>query len=350
MSSEDTKAPKPSTAQARADDAPATPTASAAPDSVPFRPGFIVWGRPPAVTFKAGPLPRDEGMARLMAMPPYPQPAATGKPTVTGSTADGLAGMALVGAPQPTPTPAQPAAPKARPASVHTNPTLVGSLVPGAGRIAPPKPLTPPAPAQPVQTDHAAEAEVVGAVVAEPIGVVPHAMADVSPVERPLATKSAKRAIPWGVWLVVGLGALAAGGAALWFSQRAPTAPTQAESAISAPLSNPAPATATTASPAEPMSVPASVTGDEIPQAARPAATPIVAAPAAATASPRAASPAPLAARSSRPPAAQDGPILYDGEGAVAAPVSEPSPPPVAAAPAQNDPNVPIVTRPQRLD
>ena len=60
---------------------------AAAQGPVPFRRGQIVWGRPPQTTFMAGPLPRDEGMARLMAMPPHPQPRpapAPARPAASG--------------------------------------------------------------------------------------------------------------------------------------------------------------------------------------------------------------------------------------------------------------------------
>ncbi|MBK1976783.1 hypothetical protein JIX58_13600, partial [Brevundimonas diminuta] len=52
---------------------PETPSAPRAPE--PFRRGQITWGRPPQAAFHVGPLPRDEGLARLTAMPPHPKPA-----------------------------------------------------------------------------------------------------------------------------------------------------------------------------------------------------------------------------------------------------------------------------------
>ncbi|WP_312821129.1 hypothetical protein, partial [Brevundimonas sp.] len=62
----------------------------------PFQKGRIVWGRPPQATFMAGPLPRDEGLARLLSMPPHPQPA--NSPRVTGSVAAGSPAAAGNGA------------------------------------------------------------------------------------------------------------------------------------------------------------------------------------------------------------------------------------------------------------
>src|SRR5690606_40471130 len=64
-------------------DADPKPNASPAPEgppqglpqAEPFRRGQIVWGRPPQAVFRVGPLPRDEGLARLTAMPPHPKPA-----------------------------------------------------------------------------------------------------------------------------------------------------------------------------------------------------------------------------------------------------------------------------------
>uniref|UniRef100_UPI00289F6923 hypothetical protein n=1 Tax=Brevundimonas sp. TaxID=1871086 RepID=UPI00289F6923 len=58
-----------------ADDKPQT-TDNPAPQTQPepFRRGQITWGRPPQAAFHVGPLPRDEGLARLTAMPPHPKP------------------------------------------------------------------------------------------------------------------------------------------------------------------------------------------------------------------------------------------------------------------------------------
>lgn len=62
--------------------------------AIPHWGGKIIWGRPPPTVFKVGPLPRDEGLARLLAMPPYPAKAAN--PTLKGCVADGVAGMPVV--------------------------------------------------------------------------------------------------------------------------------------------------------------------------------------------------------------------------------------------------------------
>ena len=110
-----------------------------------FRRGHMTWGRPPQVTFRAGPLPRDEGLARLMAMPPYPQPA---QPQVRGSTASGLdqplvgfgAEAAKAGL-TPSVKPARPVDPVA--SMPAPSPVFGGSLVPGVGNTLTPALKTP---------------------------------------------------------------------------------------------------------------------------------------------------------------------------------------------------------------
>ncbi|MBN9480635.1 MAG: hypothetical protein J0I52_10375, partial [Bordetella sp.] len=57
------------------DKSPSPETAPMQGAAEPFRRGRITWGRPPQAVFHVGPLPRDEGLARLTAMPPYPKPA-----------------------------------------------------------------------------------------------------------------------------------------------------------------------------------------------------------------------------------------------------------------------------------
>ena len=95
-----------------ADDKPHTPDNPApVKQPEPFRRGQITWGRPPQAAFHVGPLPRDEGLARLAAMPPHPKPTQA-KPA------------------QPRPQAAQPAA--ARPSAPAARPSDVfgGSMVP----------------------------------------------------------------------------------------------------------------------------------------------------------------------------------------------------------------------------
>ncbi|OMG52771.1 hypothetical protein, partial [Brevundimonas sp. ZS04] len=95
-----------------ADDKPQSPETQSAPRAPePFRRGQITWGRPPQAAFHVGPLPRDEGLARLAAMPPHPKPAQP-KPAPARPQAA-------------QPAASRPAAPAARPADVFG-----GSMVP----------------------------------------------------------------------------------------------------------------------------------------------------------------------------------------------------------------------------
>ncbi|MEN5053569.1 hypothetical protein ABE406_12835, partial [Brevundimonas naejangsanensis] len=103
--------------------------------SAPFRRGQITWGRPPQAAFHVGPLPRDEGLARLTAMPPHPKP------------------------PQPKPAqpqPAQQTPPRSAPAAPLSAPrpsgVFGGSMVPRrqpAPTAAPQPPAPQPAAPQP---------------------------------------------------------------------------------------------------------------------------------------------------------------------------------------------------------
>src|SRR5690606_28004048 len=96
----------------------------------PFRRGQITWGRPPQAAFHVGPLPRDEGLARLTAMPPHPKPSqarpaqtqpADARPTAPAGRPSGVFGGSMVPRRQPAPTAsapqsAAPPAPQAAPA------------------------------------------------------------------------------------------------------------------------------------------------------------------------------------------------------------------------------------------
>src|SRR5690606_999119 len=121
-----------------ADDKPQT-TYNPAPQTQPepFRRGQITWGRPPQAAFHVGPLPRDEGLARLTAMPPHPKPAQP-KPA------------------QPQPQPAQQTPPRSAPAAPLSAPrpsgVFGGSMVPRrqpAPTAAPQPPAHQPAAPQP---------------------------------------------------------------------------------------------------------------------------------------------------------------------------------------------------------
>lgn len=362
----------------------------------PFHRGQITWGRPPQAVFRAGPLPRDEGMARLMAMPPYPKPTA---PRISGSTANGLGGGNIPVAarpvqplgeqtPAPKPAVAQPSRP-VRPANF-----LGGSLVPGAG-LARPQPAPQPVP-QPaadhvtIETVEIPQAKAPDTqtapkpaalsdtkVSAEPAAPVVETAspAAVQPPEQTIAQtepRPSRSKLPLVLLAGAGVVALAAG--AFVLTQRG--AGTDAAPVVDAgPAIEEAPvmegATGGVAALPEPI-----VEG-EAPQVAPPstatdtvshrnpelAAQPPATAPRPVPAAPRA-QPAPRpqasgtqvsgiqangiqATPSPAPQAAPQSPPVVT----VTPPATEPSgPPPTVASAPPSDPDAPVVTRPQRLD
>lgn len=321
-----------------------------------FQKGRVVWGRPPQVTFRAGPLPRDEGLARLMALPPHPQPPRTqsATPRVTGSAAAGagMGGFSNVPSPKPSVSESKGAVPQANDSGIFGN-TLV------------PPPPTKPKASEPVTTAPAAEAPVVAAPVAtavpeardvlnEPVVSSPEPVIAAAP-----SSVKGKRGI--GTWVAVGAIALAAGVAAVvWFNREPATvtetpAPpvTAREETATAPVELPAEA---------PVEAPvvADVAATSTPPVAAPRAP---AAPARATTAPAreaAARPRPAPAEPSRTtaPVAQTRPapqstapvvVVTPPVEADTPPVVQ-GPPPTAARPPETDPNAPVVTRPTRLD
>jgi len=378
--------------------APATtPATHDAAAGQPFRRGQITWGRPPQAVFRAGPLPRDEGMARLMAMPPYPKPTA---PRISGSTANGLGGGNIPVAtrpaqplaeqtPAPKPAAAQPSTP-VRPANF-----LGGSLVPGAGlaRTQPaPQPAAdqvtietvelPQAKATDTQTASKPAALSDTKVSAEPAAPVVDTVsaAAVQTPEQTIAQtepRPSRSKLP--LVLLVGAGVVALAAGAFVLTQRG--GGTDAAPVVDAgPAIEEAPvmegATGGVAALPEPI-----VEG-EAPQVAPPstatdtvshrnpelAAQPPAAAPRPVPAAPRA-QPAPrpqasgtqvsgtqangtLASGTQATPlpalqaAPQSPPVVT-----VTPPAAEPSgPPPTVASAPPSDPDAPVVTRPQRLD
>lgn len=349
-----------------------------------FQRGRIVWGRPPQPVFRAGPLPRDEGLARLIAMPPHPQAA---KPTVKGSVASGVAGGSNIPqaprAARPQPAPASrglgnfsnvPQAPRpapqgtAKPAAPAGG-ILGGSLVPPAKPAAPlaavtAQPEPKPVPQAPPQ---AASAPVAPKPVAEEIVVMSELEPVVAP-RRPVAgtaepavrtdRAAAKTSVAWGKWAVAAGALIGAAGAVVWWMNRAPEAPVTPQETVAA-----APETAISET-AAPVAVEAPAPG--VPQNA-PTVTQTVAPTAAAPAPQRATTEAlrrpvaapvatPSAAPASRPattqtvPAAsQPAPIVVVTP-PVEIPVVEQGPAPTIAAPLPSDPDAPVVTRPQKLD
>lgn len=355
------KADTPSTP--RGEDHPArAPLPAVPPARIPqvgegtFQKGRVVWGRPPAVTFRAGPLPRDEGLARLLAMPPHPQPK---KPTVTGSTAispakvaptaTGVGGFSNV--PQKS----------ARPAA--SGGIFGNSLVPPPAKPQPTvqPPVQPePAPAQqpelvPPAAPQVVEPRVETATVHElepVVAVRPASPAVAAPVSEPAAPARSSR----GVWVAVGALVLVAGAAGLWWMSR-----------DAAP--EPVPVTRQPEAPAalaEPVAAEADVSEEpQAPEAAAPepvrtqpqasAQTPVQAqVQPQARAEPAPRQPVREAPATQREQAAQREPaappvVVVTPSEVTAPPVVE-GPPPTTARPVPTDPDAPVVTRPTPLD
>lgn len=348
-----------------------------------FQRGRIVWGRPPQPVFRAGPLPRDEGLARLMAMPPHPQAV---KPTVKGSVATGRVGPSGVaggsnipqaartanpsqGAPRGGLTglggfsnvpqrpatqarPGQKATPPAEPAQVRG---LSGSLVPKA------KPATPQAAPQTTPLEAsvqpAPQEDIVVMSELEPV-VAPRrpvagAVAGASALTKPVSVNSSPA---WGKWAVAAGALVVAAGALFWWMNREPSVPVPSDVApqLTAPVA---------VAPEAPSVVPEAV----ITQNAPPLPVEVAPAPQQATPQPSREASATRVQTPSRNPAtapgeaapasptavtasatAQPAPIVVQPP--VEAPVVEQGPPPTTAAPAQTNPDAPVVTRPQKLD
>lgn len=344
-----------------------------------FRKGYVIWGRPPQVTFRAGPLPRDEGLARLMAMPPHPRPSG---PRVTGSSAAG-GGSARSGLGQSgSPLSGSSNVPRAAAPGGAGKPAASGSifgnsLVPPAAR---PKPqpevaeagdVTPPAAVTNVSDAGTTPAAVAtaGATTApvepettihELPPVVARRSAETVEVAPVAASRSAgKRSL--GPWIAIGAIVLAGGAAALWWDSRdkspevaapidaAPEGPVTAPAEIETPAAEGSAADQVVSPSPEPVAPAASQAASSAP-VATPARAP-VSPPAPGPASARAQRPAPAQTAPARQaaPASTPAPVVVVAPPAETAPVVE-GPPPTAARPAQTDPDAPVVTRPTPLD
>lgn len=366
--------------------APATTPATHDAAGQPFRRGQITWGRPPQAVFRAGPLPRDEGMARLMAMPPYPKPTA---PRISGSTANGLGGgnipvaarpaQPLAGqTPAPKPAAAQPSTP-VRPANF-----LGGSLVPGAGLARPqpaPQPVPQPAADQvTIETVELPQAKAtdtqtapkpaalsdtkVSAEPAAPVVETASAAAVQTPEQTIAQTEPRPSRSKLPLVLLVGAGVVALAAGAFVLTQRGAgtdAAPVvEAGSAIEeAPVMEgatgglaalPEPIVEGEAPQVAPPSTATDTVSHRNPElAAQPPATaprPVPAAPRAQP-TPRPQASGAQATPSPTPQAAPQNPPVVT----VTPPAAEPSgPPPTVASAPPSDPDAPVVTRPQRLD
>lgn len=343
--------------------------------------GRIVWGKPPQEAFRAGPLPRDEGMARLMAMPPHPRANA---PKVSGSIASGVAGegdanqnipLAQKPAAQaatPAPQPARPSlgnftnVPQARPKAAPTPSAPVGGGLFGTSLVPPAKPAQPQTP--PVSP---VEAPVVAAPVAAPVAtsrpVVEepaekiHELPPVVAKRRPVAAEPAVETAPVKAasspskakWLLVGGSVVVLAAAALWWMNRSEVPAPQALPEIAAPdMTGEAPIEA------------APVQTDTAPVVTEPRPAPVEVPPTAKAPAPAPRSeprPEPVRQEPARPvaqPAVRTAPVTQEPAATPPAPVivvtppkaEEAQTPPPAARPIETDPNAPMTTNPYKRD
>ena len=331
----------------------------------------LEWGRPPQPTFRAGPLPAAVNRLGAAPLPARKsRPVASAEPPASARVAEQLS-MPMPEAP-PTPTRAQP---KADPAGLVAKPARAptarpgggifsGSLVPQAARPASaPTPAATPAPATPAAPEPAPAprpAPVADAVL-RPLPeasrpVAPVAASDlVVPTTRPAPAVAAPSAVVrpstgprrWPLYAGAALAVLAVGAGVVWMLTRPePPVPTVE---TTAPVSTPVFETPTASSTA-PVETPSEVTVPVAPTAS-------VSAPE--TDVPARAPTAPLSRPTTQPAApvttAAPPPVVILAPPPVAepdpAPVEVPvGPPPTAARPQANDPDAPIVTRPQPLN
>lgn len=306
-----------------------------------FHAGRVVWGRPPQVTFRAGPLPRDEGLARLMAMPPHPQPP---KPKITGSTVTGAGAGGFSNVPQPQRQPTAPAGPANAPVQASKAGIFGNSLVPPPA--AKPKPAAPVAPVAPK-----VEPAVEKPIELEPITVFAKAAPDASPA-MPVSRPAAQRGP--GLWIGVGAFVIAAGAAAIWWSSRSPepaaTVPVTSTEVSASEVVAPeaaAPIVEDTIVAQEPVASAPVAPATSAPAQARPVSEPNRAA-----TTPARPQPTPTRAPVSQPlpEASTPPPVVVVAPTDVVTPPVVDGPPPTVARPAETDPNAPVVTRPAKLD
>ena len=346
-----------------------------------FQRGRIVWGRPPEVVFRAGPLPRDEGMARLMAMGPHPQPKG---PSVKGSVAAGNpmggggSNIPQAARPAGAAAPVQPAQPQSAAPKPARQPAPLGgfSNVPMPRREPAPKPVASPEVLKPVAEAEPVRTEPVQPAVAheEPMSVLEPVVAKrkpqtvtaedavIVPAARTTQASSTKSSSRKFLWLA-GAAVVAIAGAVLWLNREpAPSEPVMApvETAPSetAPLAETSPVEAiepeaaapATPEPTQPAPVASAQTPAKAPAAAPQTRTP-TSTPAPVATAPRAPAPAAPVVRTPEAVVVQ-APVAQPPAQApvVQAPVAQDGPPPTQAERQNVDPDGPVVTRPQKLD
>ena len=345
--------------------------------SVPFARRQAQWGRPPQTTFRAGPLPRGTGLMPPVAPAPKtevsktqalgdetPRPAPRAPAAGPGHAFGGslvpqrratppAAAPTFLTAPMPElatpPRPASSLAPVAPSLTSTAVATAKSSPVDATPRLLPPVQ----APAEPVvaKTPRAVSQEdALQPVVSQPDPVVRAAAA---PVPAPVTPRKTANRTP----LYIAAAAVVVIGAPVvtWLvtrsnSEPVPVAPSSVLEASGAAASVP-PVVENAATVAAETPVAAAPPPTPSPVASRPAAVRRASAAASTqgrtrdttSSAPTMAAAAPSVAAPASPP-----PLV------VVAPAPETSlpaaPPPTAARPAQNDPDAPVVTKPQPLD
>lgn len=304
----------------------------------PFR-RPMVWGRPPATVFRAGPLPKG---GRL---PPLPEPPRASQPA---RPAAGIFSGSMIprAAPRPAPEPIASTPPLPEPAA----PAPVASAPVEEAHVtvmpapAPDLTVRPLPPVQPVAAPLRAEPPLTQAPIApSPIAVEPPAVGSTLRAASARGKASGRTVLYGGVAAAV-IAAVAVGG---WLMTRAPTtAPVPAAmdapasmAAIEAPATVPAvvptPAEMEEPTPVATAPEPAPVrTRAVTPAVARPTPSRPVAATAARTTPPPRTTAAP-------PPVITTAPLIE------IAPTQPAGPPPTEAERPPADPDAPIATRPQ---
>ncbi len=311
----------------------------------PFR-RPVMWGRPPATVFRAGPLPKGERL------PPLPEPPRTiGSGILSGS-------MIPRAAPAPKTDPAHEPAP--------VDPMVSAAPEPREAPVAAPIPAPAPKPAPTAASwaNHAADLTVRPLPPRQPARPAAPLQLDALPafqptvrdeIERPApghapaARRTANRT-PLYAGVAVAAATVLALGAWIWLRPTveapvvaaAPPAAAVVAATAPAPVLDAPPAPVPVIETPAATAAPATLTPPVRPTAARPSPAPAAAARVPAPASVRPAAP-PSAEAAAPPPIVVVAPLIE------IAPAPPPGPAPTEAERPQADPDSPIATRPQPL-
>lgn len=306
----------------------------------PFRRPMI-WGRPPATVFRAGPLPKGE---RLAPLPEPPRARPTGD-ILSGSMIPRAAPARAQNRAEP-PAPADPQPSELPVTGLSTDPAVVAPAADLTVRPLPapeplpddeprPEPVKPLAPLNSVASPDSPTA--VRSEAERPLGQAPSTGAAVA--------RPSNRAPIYAGVAVAAMTVLALGGWIWTRSTAAPPPPTETVAApVAAALLTPVAEVPTAPMVAEPApETPPPAEAAPVARAIDPAPTSAPAPPPAAV-RPAAPAPTPTSEPLAPPPAIVAAPLVE----IIPSPV--PVPEPTAARPPQSDPDGPIPTRPQPLD